>query len=204
MSSIVQMARKGFRIFSRRVKQQGLRTTLIWAYARGIPKLTGTPLARYSRITQQIYVGGQYDQRGKRKLAQLGIRGVVNMRIEADDAVRGLCLDEYCYLPTIDDDAPTLDYLRQGVAFIHKVVAGGGKVYIHCAGGIGRAPSMAAAYFVAHGFSLDEAIRLIQKTRPFIYITPVQMTQLRRFEAEELARQQTEASLTRPEEESTG
>jgi protein-tyrosine phosphatase len=76
-----------------------------------------------------------------------------------------------------------LDDLRQGVAFIHQVIAGGGKVYIHCGGGIGRAPTMAAAYFISQGLKFDEAVELIVKARPFINMTPAQMEQLKRFEA---------------------
>ena len=54
---------------------------------------------RYSQITPEIYVGSQYSQAGKRKLKQFGINGSVNLRIEFDDAVHGLDLEEYCYLP---------------------------------------------------------------------------------------------------------
>jgi protein-tyrosine phosphatase len=113
----------------------------------------------------------------------LNIDGDLNLRVEFDDATHGLALENYCHLPTIDDDAPTLEHLNQGVAFIKQVVGQGGKVYIHCAGGVGRAPTMAAAYFISQGLPLDEAIALIKKSRPFIKIMPVQMEQLWRFEA---------------------
>jgi protein-tyrosine phosphatase len=55
-------------------------------------------------------------------------------------------------------------------------------VYIHCAGGVGRAPTLAAAYFITQGMTLDEALALIRRTRPFIHIMPAQMDQLRQFE----------------------
>jgi len=138
---------------------------------------------KYSRITPEIYVGPQYRRAGKRRLLRMGINGSVNMRIEFDDAAHGLALEHYCHLPTVDDHAPTLDDLHQGVAFIHKVTAGGGKVYIHCGGGIGRAPTMAAAYFISQGLTSDEAISLIKKSRPFIRMMPAQTEQLERFEA---------------------
>ena len=181
--------KKGYNIVKRRIKTQGLRTTLIWAYGRGLPKLSGMPMAKYSRITRQIYVGPQYRQWGKRYLARLGITGVLNMRVEYDDAAHNLLVGQYCHLPTIDDDAPTMVHLNAGIAFMERVIAGGGKVYIHCAGGIGRAPTMAVAYFVRHGLSVDDAIKLIKQTRPFINIMPVQMEQLRRFERQQLEAQ---------------
>jgi hypothetical protein len=156
---------------------------LLWVYARGIPAITGIPIIKHSRITPEIYVGPQYRRAGKRKLLRMGINGSVNMRIEFDDAAHGLALEHYCHLSTVDDHAPTLDDLHRGVAFIHKVTTGGGKVYIHCGGGIGRAPTMAAAYFTSQGLKLDEAVGLIKKSRPFINLTPAQMKQLKRFEA---------------------
>ncbi len=42
---------------------------------------------------------------------------------------------------------------------------------------------MAAAYFIEHGMSLDEAIALIKRTRPFINITAPQMEALRAYAA---------------------
>jgi protein-tyrosine phosphatase len=42
---------------------------------------------------------------------------------------------------------------------------------------------MAAAYFIARGMTLDEALALIKRARPFIRIMPPQMERLREFEA---------------------
>lgn len=178
---LFKFARKGLRIVAHRLRTQGLRTTLTWVYGRGLPKLTGVPLLGFSRITPEIYVGPQFGQRGKRHLQKAGITGLVNLRTEFDDAAHGLALERYCHLPTVDDEAPTLAHLQQGVDFIREVVSDGGSVYIHCAGGVGRAPTLAAAYFIAEGKTLDEALALIRRARPFINIMPPQMEQLRRF-----------------------
>lgn len=183
MKKLVHLAHKGAYIVINRLRNQGIKTTLIWVYGRGWPKLTDRPLFRFSQITPTIYVGAQYQAKGKTLLEKAGITGDVNMRIEFDDAEHNLALAEYCHLPTIDDDAPSLAHLNEGVAFIKRVVAKGGKVYIHCAGGIGRAPTMAAAYFISQGMQVDEALALIRRVRPFINITPPQLEQLRRFEA---------------------
>jgi hypothetical protein len=181
MSKLLRLWQKGVRILVHRLRVQGVRTTLLWLYARGLPVVTGIPILKYSRITPRIYVGPQYRRAGKRKLSQIGVNSGVNMRLEFDDAAHGLALEHYCHLPTADDDAPTLDDLHRGVAFIHRVITGGGKVYIHCGGGVGRAPTMAAAYFISQGLELDEAIGLIKRSRPFINIVPAQMEQLERF-----------------------
>ena len=167
----------------RRLRTQGVRTSLVWLYGRGIPAVTGVPLLRYSRVTPQIYVGPQHRHAGKRRLEQEGIRHSVNMRSEFDDAAHGLALENYRHLPTVDDTPPSLEHLKQGIAFIRQAVSEGGKVYIHCSGGVGRAPTLATAYFISQGHTLDEALALIRKSRPFINLMPEQMEQLRRFEA---------------------
>lgn len=182
MLKIVKTFRKGFRIISRRLRTQGLRTTLLWAIGRGLPAITGIPLLQFCQVTPQLYVGSQFNAQGKRLLERQGINGCVNMRIEKDDAALGLALAQYLHLPTIDDEAPSVEHLHKGIAFIREITQAGGKVYIHCGAGVGRAPTMAAAYLMAEGHSLEEALTLIRKNRPFITITAPQMEQLRQLE----------------------
>lgn len=182
MRRIIRLIRKGWSIFIRRIRTQGLYTTLLWMYGRGLPAVTGVPLLRFSRVTPHLYVGPQFRINGKQYLVQQGIDGCVNMRIERNDAAFGLALPKYLHLPTIDDDAPSIEHLDRGVAFIEETVKAGGKVYIHCGAGVGRAPSMAAAYLMAEGCSLPEALEKITRVRPFIAITPPQMARLVEYE----------------------
>lgn len=178
MRRLLSNVRKGWAILWDRLRTQGLRVTLLWVYARGIPRLTGVPILRYCQVTPQLFVGAQYNRRGKRVLEAAGIRAGVNLRVEFDDAAHGLALEQYLHLPTVDDTPPSLESLRTGIGFIRRVMAEGGKVYIHCAGGVGRAPTMAAAYLITTGMERDEAIGLIRQARPFIRIMPSQYEQL--------------------------
>jgi protein tyrosine phosphatase (PTP) superfamily phosphohydrolase (DUF442 family) len=143
---------------------------------------TGTPVERMSRITPQLYIGGQHDKRGWAKLQEMGITAVVNMREEEfDDRAQGIAPERYLHLPTIDHTAPSMEHLCEGVAFIREEIENGGKVYIHCASGIGRAPTMAAAYFIATGSTLHEALATIKRKRSFIRPRRSQIEQLKRF-----------------------
>lgn len=169
-------------IIVRRLHSQGLRTTLLWFYVRGTDWVTGSPNLRYSQITEHLYVGPQYRKFGKSRLEAAGIRHSVNMRTEFNDLERDLALENHCYLPTIDDQAPTLEHVTSGVSFIERALGNGGKVYIHCGGGVGRAPTMAAAYLISIGYSYQESLLLIQRVRPFIQVTPVQLDLLRHFD----------------------
>lgn len=180
----VATLRKGWSILTRRLREQGLWVTLQWAWGRGLSYVTGVPMLRYSRVTPQLYVGPQFNAAGKRVLERNGITAVVNLRTEFDDAAHGLAFPHYCYLPTIDDDSPSKEHFQRGVDFIQTQIATGGKVYIHCKAGIGRAPTLAAAYLIAQGDSLDAAISCIKRARPFITITPPQMAALQAYAAE--------------------
>jgi predicted protein tyrosine phosphatase len=176
------LLQKAWNILRFRLQTQGIRTTFLWAFGRGLPGITGVPLLQYCQVTPQLYVGSQFNARGKRLLERQGINSCVNMRIEKDDAAFGLALEQYLHLPTIDDDAPTIEHLDQGVQFIKQVIQDGGKVYIHCGAGVGRAPTMAAAYLISEGKTLEEALAMIRKVRPFITIMPVQLEQLKKYE----------------------
>ncbi len=172
-----------FRILKRRYHTQGLRTTLQWLYTVGMAKLTGRVSLRYSRVTPQLYIGPQYGRRGKSALQDAGITASVSLRAEFDDLEHGLALEEHSYLPTEDNTPPSMEHLEEGIAFIQRVIDKNGVVYVHCGSGVGRAPTLVAAYLVKQGFPLDEAIARIQRVRPFVRILPGQLERLREYES---------------------
>lgn len=142
---------------------------------------TGTPVWNYSRITPNLYVGGQHTHLTGMDLE--GITAIVNMREDHfSDEKRGLGGKRHLHLATRDNTPPSLEALDKGADFIHQEINTGGKVYIHCGVGIGRAPSMAAAYLIKYeNLSAAKAMSLIRKTRPFVHLTPKQYKQLEIF-----------------------
>jgi len=171
-----------FQILIRRLRMQGLRTTLSWLYTVGVAKLTGRVSLRYSRITPHVYIGPQFGRRGKPAFERANIRASVNLRSEFDDEAHGLALADYIHLPVDDNTAPSMETLEKGVAFIRGVTERGENVYVHCGSGVGRAPTLAAAYLVAEGATVDQAVARIQEVRPFVRILPDQMARLREYE----------------------
>jgi len=109
------------------------------------------------------------------------INAVVSLRLEVDDQKLGVASDRYLHLPTRDNTPPSLDDLQRGVAFIKEVIEAGCSVYVHCGVGVGRAPTLAAAYMVSRGLSPDEAWQKIRIVRPFIWPTRAQIKQVARF-----------------------
>jgi protein tyrosine phosphatase (PTP) superfamily phosphohydrolase (DUF442 family) len=164
-----------------RFARQGLRVTALWAADHAVRILTGAPIRSVSQITPQLHVGGQYRRRGWPKLAARGITAVVNLRTEFDDAAAGIAPERYLHLPAVDDTPPALEQLRRGADFIAEEIARGGAVYVHCGAGVGRAPTLAAAYLVSTGLTPAEAWARIRAVRPFIRIKPAQAAQIERF-----------------------
>lgn len=158
-----------------------------WAGADTIIRnITGNPVRRLSEITPEIFVGGQPAVSFWSKLSSWGVGAVVNMRGEYNYSTvvdpLGLPL-KFLHLPTVDNEAPSIEHLAQGVDFIRQYVQKGDGVYIHCWEGLGRGPTMAAAYLVSTGLSPDEAWDKIREKRPFIRPTDVQKEQLIAFAA---------------------
>lgn len=165
------------------LRKQGPILTVIEGFEQSTRLITGAPTRRFSQITPNLHVGGQHSRRGWPLLVERGITAVVSMRGEMDDRERGVAPPHYLYLPTVDNHAPTLAHLTEGVQFITTELQNGGAVYIHCGEGVGRAPTMVAAYLVSTGLTPEKAWERIRDVRPFIRPGESQINQIERFAA---------------------
>ena len=175
---------KGVYIVIARLREQGLRTTALWFTERTTRIIVGVSPARTSRIAPNLYVGGQHKRRGLKTMAARGITACVDLRREYGDAGHNVALPRHLSLPTDDDHTPTMAELQQAADFIGACLAEGRGVYIHCANGVGRAPTTAAAYLVSTGLAPQQAWDSIRAVRPFIRPTKVQRAALERFAIE--------------------
>ncbi len=139
---------------------------------------------RPSQITPGIYIGPQYYRVGKANLEERGITYSIDMRVEFERSGPDFGLENHLDLPVEDDEAPTFDQFLQGMNFIETAASQGAKIYVHCAGGIGRSPTLVAAYFIRKDMTLDEALDKIRQARPIISPSPKQLKGLEEFEAE--------------------
>lgn len=169
--------------FRRQLGSAGPRELWAWAYGHGVPTVFGIPLIRYHSITEQVYLGPQHGKFAHRRLANVGIAASLNMRTGYSDVENGIGFGEYLQLPTTDGEAPTTEQLREGCEFVRRIVRRGESVYIHCQTGLGRGPTMAAAFLIGEGESMEDAIAAIKHVRPFTDLQPSQLAALRRFEA---------------------
>jgi protein-tyrosine phosphatase len=145
--------------------------------------LVGTPRLKRSQISANLFLGGQYSLRGLKKLKEMKITAIVNMRETSIYHTAQYEGFRYLHLPTIDNTPPTLDDLIKGAEFIDEEIKNKGKVYIHCRQGLGRGPSMAIAYLIKLGTTFEDAFALIKSVRTFINPRPEQITRLKELEA---------------------
>lgn len=149
---------------------------------RWITELTGVPTLKYSKIRKGLYVGGRLSKVGILFLRLNGFKSILNLRSEFDDVNLGVDGFNYLHIPCEEfQPIPERDF-RTGVLFIDQELRNSRKIYIHCAEGVSRAPSFAAAYFITHDFKLETAISLIRENRPFINILDKQIKSLKELE----------------------
>jgi len=104
---------------------------------------------------------------------ETGITAVVNLRSEHQDVFDRPFPIAYLWLPVTDFTAPEPDQLLMAARFIDTAVAAGRRVLVHCRLGVGRSPTVVAAWLVFTGLAPAEAIRQVEeapgsRTRPVI------------------------------------
>jgi dual specificity phosphatase 3 len=97
-----------------------------------------------------------------------GITHVIDCRVEFDDG--GLLAQRFHYLfdPTADDGTPKPpEWFQPGIAFgLQALSVPANRVYVHCAAGVNRGPSMCYAIMRAFGWSAADALATIKAARP--------------------------------------
>jgi protein tyrosine phosphatase len=108
------------------------------------------------------------------ELKKKGLGLVINLEkafhSEEEKASKKIGLD-YLYCPVKDYTAPTQDQLDMVVAKMRDAVDSGKKVYIHCGAGHGRSPTFVAAYLISRCKTMAEAIEIVKKKRPSVWIS---------------------------------
>lgn len=136
-----------------------------------------------SMIDPLLFVGGQFRDLQWPALYTLGIRVVLSLQAEYEDRFAGPAPVRTLRLHVPDFHPPSLEQLAAGVQFIAAAHAEELPVLVHCHAGVGRAPSTAIAYLMAHrGMSLKAALRYVYTARPIIAVNGPQLQRLEEWE----------------------
>lgn len=123
----------------------------------------------FSPITDDLFIGTTPSSADYDQLRRLGIRLVINMRVERkpykDPHPTPLSL---LWLPTFDTPLIWIPIppLIRGAKAALETIRNGGKVYTHCAHGAHRGVTMGAAVLIAQGMNPLAAMELIKSKRP--------------------------------------
>jgi protein-tyrosine phosphatase len=138
-------------------------------------------IMNYNRITEHLYVGGRLNPYDWDALAGQGITVNVSLQAEERDQFLGAAPEVSLWLPTPDFIGPGVGAIKIAVPFIQAMTREGRRVYVHCYAGVGRSPTVAAAYLFASGMSLEAAVALVEMRRPATTLNDGQRQQLREF-----------------------
>lgn len=94
---------------------------------------------------------------------------------------------EHRHIPITDFEPPTAGQADAFVAFVDDQLRAGGRVAAHCQAGIGRTGTMLAAYLIAHGVRVDDALERLRERRRY----SVESESQRRFLTEYAAHRHT-------------
>jgi hypothetical protein len=136
-------------------------------------------------VTDRIAVGGGiWHADNMAAVSRAGITHVIDMQIEFDDTPLaepyGIAV---CWNP-VDDDfepKPPAVFVR-GVGFALKALKEPEtKLFVHCAAGVHRAPMMALALLGVMGWTMQDAMDLIEARRPAADFAEVYVRSVEKF-----------------------
>jgi protein-tyrosine phosphatase len=136
-------------------------------------------------VTDRIAVGGGiWNELKMLEVVDQGVTHIINMQIEFDDRHLGVPYGiRVLWNPTEDDfQLKPPELFQRGVEFaLEALERPDGKVFIHCAAGVHRAPMMTLAIMRAMGWELSDAKKLIQKRRPVVDFADVYVRSVEEF-----------------------
>ena len=136
-------------------------------------------------VTERIGVGGGiWTAENMAAVARAGITHIIDMQIEFDDtplaARHGI---EVCWNAVDDDFEPKPpEVFARGVEFgMAALEDEGAKLLVHCAAGVHRAPMMTLALLGVMGWTMREAMHLIEARRPVADFAEVYVWSVKKF-----------------------
>ena len=135
-------------------------------------------------LTERIAVGGGiWNAANMAQVAEAGVTHIIDMQIEFDDTPLAADHRIAVLWNATDDDFghKPAELFQRGVEFAQTALEAEGKLLIHCAAGVHRAPMMAAALLGTMGWELEDALQLIETRRPVVDFPDVYVRSVEEF-----------------------
>jgi protein-tyrosine phosphatase len=138
-----------------------------------------------SLVAERLYVGGIRETMDETRDGERGVTHVLNVASELNGDHRAERFTRYLHLGVEDDGDDLISVLSDAVEFVHRGIAEGGVVLVHCWSGVSRSVCVAAAYLTAHAaMTIDQALVHVKLGRPSADPWPAYVEQLRQWRTE--------------------
>lgn len=135
-----------------------------------------------SLILENLYLGALYDISNYELLTNLGITHIITV----SKGILPLYPEKFTYKTIQIDDSPDenlIKHLDSSYEFIEKALSNSGKVFVHCAYGISRSPSVVIAYLMKkYSWNYDTTFKFVFNKRNKIYPNEGFIKQLLEYE----------------------
>jgi len=158
------------------VKQYGL----IQALLRFFNQYLGVPTRSSSEVDKRLWIGAEPSRIGRWWITNVKKFHVYSLTTSHSDEKpnsskklefsSGFHIPEYVQISKED--------LYRAVSEIGSVRSSGGKVYLHCREGVGRAPTVGAAVLVSEGYPLESALSRVLMGRKVASLSQEQYSSL--------------------------
>jgi len=135
-------------------------------------------------VTPRLAVGGGiWTAQNMADVARAGVTHILDMQVEFDDTALAEPYGIAVLWNPIDDDfqPKPAQIFENGVAFARQALDEEGKLFVHCAAGVHRAPMMTLAILGSLGWNVDEAMGLIEGRRPVVDFADVYVNSVKRY-----------------------
>lgn len=132
-----------------------------------------------TEICEGVWIGNFASATNKYELQRLGITHIVVAAYGLWEMYPGDF--KYKRIDVIDSNYSSMTkYFTDVADYIHEIVTSGRKVLVHCVAGVSRSATLVAAYLIlTQGYTADDAVTVIRRSRPQIQPNEAFMGQLK-------------------------
>ena len=144
-------------------------------------EVLGIPTRKACEVSNFLWVGAKPKMVGRAYLMYVQRRSILSL-VERDPRESEQKSWDHTYVPLpeyVAIDPSTLVGLAQT---IENIRAEGKRLFVHCREGVGRAPTVAVAYFMCMGVPKSEAMTLVKQGRGVTALSPLQKNSIDQLE----------------------
>jgi len=132
-----------------------------------------------TEICKGVWIGNFASATNKYELQRLGITHIVVAAYGLWEVYPGDF--KYKRIDVIDSNYSSMTkYFADVADYIHELVTSERKVLVHCVAGVSRSATLVAAYLIlTQGYTADDAVTVIRRSRPQVQPNEAFMSQLK-------------------------